>query len=208
MIESGSGDRNVLGEQIMKVWKPVFLLLLVCVTAYPQTKDLGLGAFSNEQGPILLAVDSSVVDRDWKSPYLMFVLYMAAAKEADDFIIGRNNVVMIYQGQEYRMPSIKELRQGYKAEIRDINLYRHLGKEGIYSSWVRFYRFPRRYDFFPPLTESAPLPVEEGYVDDFIGFRTKAYFKNPGLKQGDKLTIRVSDKNKPQITGECDVVIQ
>jgi hypothetical protein len=94
------------------------------------------------------------------------------------------------------------------AEIRDINLYRHLGKEGIISSWIRFYRFPKRYDFYPPLTMGAPLPVEEGYVDDFIGFRTKAYFKNPGLKKGDKLTIKVSDKNKPQSTGQCDVVIQ
>jgi hypothetical protein len=191
----------------MKVLKAVFLLLVVCAAAYPQTKDLGLGAFANDKGPIMLAVDASVVDRELKSPYLMFVLYMGAAKEGEDFTIGRDNVVMIYQGQEYKMPSIKDLRKDYGTEIRDINLYRHLGKEGIVSSWIRFYRFPRRYDFFPPLTISA-LPVDEGYVDDFIGFRTKAYFKNPGLNKGDKLTIKVSDKNKPQITGQCDVVIQ
>jgi hypothetical protein len=191
----------------MKVLKAVFLLLVVCATAYPQTKDLGLGAFANDKGPIMLAVDAGVVDRELKSPYLMFVLYMGAAKEGEDFTIGRDNVVMIYQGQEYKMPSIKDLRKDYGTEIRDINLYRHLGKEGIVSSWIRFYRFPRRYDFFPPLTIGA-LPVDEGYVDDFIGFRTKAYFKNPGLNKGDKLTIKVSDKNKPQITGQCDVVIQ
>jgi len=197
-----------LEEETMKALKAVFLLLVVWATAYSQTKDLGLGAFANDKGPIMLAVDVSVVDLELKSPYLMFVLYMAAAKEGEDFMIGRNNVVMIYQGKEYKMPSIADLRKNYKAEIRDINLYRHLGKEGIVSSWRRFYRFPRRYDFYPPVTIGAPLPVDEGYMDDFIGFRTKAYFKNPGLKKGDKLTIKVSDKNKPQITGECDVVIK
>ena len=164
------------------------MLLVVCAAAYPQTKDLGLGAFANDKGPIMLAVGVSVVDRELTNPYLMFVIYMAAEKEGQDFIIGRKNVVMNYQGKEYKMPSLTDLRKNYKAKIRDINLYRHLGKEGIISSWIRFYRFPKRYDFFPALTMGAPLPVKEGYVDDFIGFRTKAYFKNPGLiasSQGD-----------------------
>lgn len=192
----------------MKVLKAVLLLLVVCAVAYPQTKDLGLAAFANDKGPIMLAVDASVVDRELNSPYLMFVLYMAAAKEGEDMTVSRNNVVMICQGKEYKMPSIQELRKNYNAEIRDINLYRHLGKEGIVSSWIRFYKFPKRYDFFPALTVNAPLPVDEGSLDDFIGFRTKAYFKNPGLKKGDRLTIKVWDKDNPQISGECDVVIQ
>jgi hypothetical protein len=192
----------------MKVLKAVLLLLAVCAVVYPQTKDLGLGAFANEKGPILLAVDASVVDKELNSPYLMFILYMAAAKENEDITVDRNNAVMIFQGNEYKMPSVEELRKNYNAEIRDINLYRHLGKEGIISSWIRLYKFPKRYDFFPALTVNAPLPVEEGSLDDSIGFRTKAYFKNPGLKKGDRLTIKVWDKSNPKITGECDVVIQ
>jgi hypothetical protein len=81
----------------MKILKLLFLLLVVCAAVYPQTKDLGLGAFANEKGPIMLAVDASVVDRELKNPYLMFILYMAAAKEGEDFLIRRDNVVMIYQ---------------------------------------------------------------------------------------------------------------
>lgn len=203
-----TGDLAIRKEETMKVLKAVLLFLVVCAAAYPQTKDLGLGAFANEKGPIMLAVDASVVDQELSSPYLMFILYMAAEKEGEEMTVSRDNVVMICQGKEYKMPSIKELQKNYNAQIRDINLYRHLGKEGIVSSWIRFYKFPRGYDFFPALTLHAPLPVDEGSLDDFIGFRTKAYFKNPGLKKGDRLTIKVWDKKNPQITGECDVVIQ
>ncbi len=41
-----------------------------------------------------------------------------------------------------------------------------------------------------------------------IGFRTKCYFKNPGFKKGDKLTIKVTAKNNPELTGQVDVVLK
>jgi hypothetical protein len=39
------------------------------------------------------------------------------------------------------------------------------------------------------------------------GFMTPLYFKNPGFAKGDKLTIKVRDIKNPEITGECDIVL-
>ena len=41
----------------------------------------------------------------------------------------------------------------------------------------------------------------------FKGFVTKCYFKNPGFKKADKLVIRVSAKNMPELTGEVAVIL-
>jgi hypothetical protein len=47
--------------------KAVCLFFILCAAAYPQTKDLGMGAFSNDEGPIMLAVDAGLVRRS-RSP--------------------------------------------------------------------------------------------------------------------------------------------
>jgi len=192
----------------MKTLRIIIALLVFGAAAHAQTEDLGLGAFANEKGGIKLAVDAALVDLDINSPYVMFVLYMAAGKEGQDVVVARDGVVMIYDGQEYKMPSVSELRKNYKGEIHDITFYRHLAKEGIIASWMRTYDFPRTGDFFPPLTMNAPVKADEGSMMNFIGFRTKIYFKNPGFKKGDKLTIQVTAKNKPEMTGQVEVVLK
>jgi len=105
------------------------------------------------------------------------------------------------------MPTVKELRAEYAGEIRDIGLYLHLGKEGVIASWARLYEFPERANFFPPLTLTSALPVDQGYMAGYYGFLTPLYFKNPGFAKGDRLTIKVRDKKNPQLTGECEVVL-
>jgi len=191
----------------MKILKTVLLVLLLCAGAYAQTEDLGLGAFANERGPILLAVDAALVDLQINSPYVMFILYMAAKDQNQDIVVGRDTIVMVYGGKEYTMPTVKELRDNYRGQIRDIDFYRHLAKEGIISAWVRFYNFPQRADFFPPLQLGGTLAVDKGSMYGFTGFRTKVYFKNPGFKKGDKVTFKVWDKKDPKITGQVDVVL-
>ena len=196
----------------MKFVRLVLPVLLLCMFAYgqeqkPATEDLGLGAFASERGPILLAVDSALVDLQMNNPYVMFVLYMASKNQNQDIVVDRDTIVMIYKGQEYKMPTIKELRENYRGTIRDIDFYRHLGKEGIVSSWIRFFNFPAQPDFFPPLTLRGGVPVDRGSMYGFTGFRTKAYFKNPGFKKGDKVTFKVWDKKDPKISGEVDVVL-
>lgn len=191
----------------MKIFKSIALVLLLCAAAYGQTEDLGMGAFASERGPILLAVDAALVDFQLNSPYVMFVIYMAAKDQNKDIVVGRDTIVMVYQGKEYKMPTLKELRDNYRGEIHDVDFYRHLGKEGIIAAWVRFYNFPQRADFFPPLTMGGTLAVDQGSMYGFTGFRTKAYFKNPGFKKGDKVTFKVWDKKNPNTTGQVDVVI-
>jgi len=190
----------------MKVLGSLVLVLALSVAAYGQTEDLGLGAFADEHGPILIAVDAALVDLQINSPYVMFVAYFAAKSENQGIVISRDNVVMVYNGREYHLPTVKELRDNYLGGIHDLDFYRHLGKEGLIASWVRFYNFPQRADFFPTL--GGPLSVEEGSVYGFTGFRTKLYFKNPGFKKGDKLMIKVRDQKNPQLTGEVQVTIE
>jgi hypothetical protein len=166
-----------------------------------------MGAFANDKAPIMLAVDTGVASRGLDSPYVMFVVFMASQKQGRNIVVGRKDVTLVYDGQEYKMPSLKELRKNYGAEIRDINLYRHLGKEGIASSWMRFYRFPAEGDFFPALTLRSRIKADAGSMTGFTGFMTKCYFKNPGFKKGDKLVIRVTARNKPDLAGEVAVVL-
>jgi hypothetical protein len=190
----------------MKLSKIALAVLILAAAAYPQTKDLGLGAFSNPSGPILMTVDASLVNLDKGSPYVMFVAFVAAAGD-QAFAVAAKDVVMVYKGQEYRMPSVRELRREYRGEIRDLDFYRHLGKEGINASWIRFYEFPERSNFFPPLAAFAPLAASEGHMAGKLGFMTPLYFKNPGFAKGDKLTIKVRDIKNPGITAECDIVL-
>ena len=192
----------------MKIFKSMLLVLILCAAvAYPQTKDLGMGAFENEHGPILLAVDAALVDFQLNSPYVMFVMYMASNDHAKDIVVSRSTIVMIYNGQEYKMPTVKELRDSYKGEIHDVDFYRHLGKEGIIATWARFYNFPNEGDFFPPLTMRSQVARDEGSMYSFTGFRSKLYFKNPGFKKGDQVTFKVWDTKDPKISSTIDVVL-
>jgi hypothetical protein len=192
----------------VRIFNVCAAILLLCAAGFGQTQALGMGAFANEKGPIQVAVDASLVDFQISQPYAMFVIYMAAKSENRNIVVGRDTLVMVYQGQEYKMTPFKELRENYRAEIRDLDFYRHLGKEGIVSTWVRFYSFPQKADFFPPQTLSSSLAVDEASLYGFTGFRTKAYFKNPGFKKGDKITFRVWDKKDPNIDGEVEVVLK
>jgi hypothetical protein len=192
----------------MKTLRIAFLLAIFCAAAYPQSKDLGNGAFANEKGPILIAVDATQVIQNMKSPYSLFILYLAAKNQNQDILVGRNDVTLVYNGQEYKMPGVEELRKNYQGEIRDVDFYSRLAAGGLVSSWIRTYDFTRRTDFFPAFRPGAPLPVDEGSLVGFIGFRTKCYFKNPGFEKGDKLTIRVRDKKKPDITGDVEITLK
>ena len=192
----------------MKILRVAAILLVLAAAAYPQTQDLGMGAFANESGPILMAVDAQLVDQSIGRPYAMFVLFMGARDRNTSITVAAKDIVMVYKGQEYAMPTLAELRDNYRGELRDLNFYRRLGKEGIIASWVRLYDFPERATFFPPLTMRSTLPITEAHMLALDGYMTPIYFKNPGFAKGDKLTIKVRDAKKPDITGECQVVLQ
>jgi len=198
----------------MKALSTVLAILMLAVVAVPQTKDasqtkdLGLGAFSSENGPILLAVDSSLVPWRLKQPYAMFILYMAAKDSGKNIVVARDGIVLVYKGQEYKMPSLQDLRKNYSAEIHDLDFYHHLGKEGIIASWMRLYKFPEQGDFFPPLSFNASVPTNEGSMSGSLGFVAKCYFKNPGFEKGDTFVIRVTAKNDPSLVSEVEVTLK
>ena len=191
----------------MKLLRFALIALVFSAVAYPQTTDLGMDAFSNDKGAILVAVDAALINQAIDSSYVMFYVFLAAKDQSQSLSVAAKDVVMVYKGQEYPMPSLKDLRDNYRGEIRDIDFYQHLGKEGIIASWVRLYQFPEKANFFPPLTLMSTLAVDEGHVAGFYGFMTPMYFKNPGFAKGDKLTIKVRDTKKPQLAGECEVVL-
>jgi hypothetical protein len=186
----------------------VLAMAALAVSSYGQTVDLGLGAFANEKGPILIAVDAALVNQDLKTPFAMFMLFVGAGDKESSYTIAAKDVIMVYKGQEYHMPKLAELREEYRGQVRDMNFYRQLGKEGVIASWVRFYEFPERANFFPPLTLRSTLAVTEGHIAAFNAFMTPIYFKNPGFAKGDTLTIKVQDVKNPAITGECEVVLK
>lgn len=191
--------------------KRLALLLLsavLCGTAMAQTEDLGLNQYANEKGPILIAIDASFAARNLDNTYLMFVLYLGSGNKLQEITVGRDNITMVYQGREIKMPSVKELRANYQGQIRDYDFYRHLGKEGIIGSWVRFYQFPGGSEFFPLPTLDSPTASDYGSMFDYTGFAASIYFKNPGFKKGDSFLLKVRDKDNPELTGEVTVVLK
>ncbi len=192
----------------MKIFKIAMLSLILVAAAYPQSKDLGMGSFSNEAGPILVAVGAQLVNESINRPYAMFVLFLGAREKEKPITVAATDVVMVFNGQEYHMPSLADLREHYQGEIRDLDFYRRMGKEGIISSWVRFYRFPNEGSFFPPLTARSGVAATAAHLVALDGFMSPIYFKNPGFAKGDKLTIKVTDSKDPAITGQCEVVLK
>jgi hypothetical protein len=173
--------------------------------ASAQTVDLGQNLFFNNEGDIVVCVDAALAVRRLDSPYVMFMMFMGA-KSQTSVSVNRDDVVMVYKGQEYKMPTMEEWRKEYQGAQHDYDLYRRLGKDSLALSQMRFWRFPWDYDFFPVLGTGA-LPSDQLSMSGNIGARTKIYFRNPGFQKGDELAIKVKDHKKPEITGFCAVVL-
>jgi len=190
----------------MKTLRLVALFLFIAAAIFAQTEDLGQNVFYNNEGTIALAVDAGLAVRKLDSPYVMFMLFMAPPSNAS-LSVQRDDIVMIYKGQEYKMPSLEEWRKDYRGAQNDIEFYARLGKESLASSRMRFYSFNWTYDFYPVLGR-GPLPADELSMASTIGARTKIYFKNPGFKNGDGLIIKVKDHKNPEFSGFCAVILK
>ena len=185
----------------MKIMKVALAMLVLVAAAYPQTKDLGMGAFSNEGGPILMAVDASLVNQSIGNPYAMFVLFMAARDKNVSVTVAAKDVILVYKGKEYHMPSLGGLRDDYSGVIRDLDFYRHLGKEGIISSWVRFYEFPERANFFPPLTLRSTLAVTRGAHGRLQRLYDPHLLQEPRFRQGGQADDQGQGRQRPRDRG-------
>ncbi len=191
----------------MKIFRSaLFGVLALSATVFAQTIELGQSVFTSNQGVIGLTIDAALAVRKLDSPYVMFMAFMVITG-GRSAVVGRDEVTMTYNGQEYKMPSLKEWRDQYKGANGDSTLYSRLGKETLALSHLRDYDFPSDQDFFPILGR-GPLPTDQGSMAGMVGFRTKLYFKNPGFKRGDQIIISLKDKNDPEVTGSCAVILR
>jgi hypothetical protein len=172
------------------------------------TKDLGMGAFANTEGPILLAIDTSLAVRSLDNAYVMFYAYMASKDMNRNISVAAKDIVVFYKDRVLTMPTVKELRANYGGVIHDSDFYGKLGKEGINASWIKLYDFPRAPNFFPRLDLRSDLAADYGHMYGIRGFHTPLYLKNPGFAKGDKLVFVVRDVKNPNLTGECTVVLK
>lgn len=189
--------------------KPVRLVLAVLFllgAAFAQTVDLGQHLFFNNEGEIVVCIDAALAVRKLDSPFVMFVAYMGAKSQSSSISVRRDDVVMVYKGQEYKMPSVEEWRKEYGGASNDINLYNRLGKESLGQSQMRFWQYNWNYDFFPILGQ-GPLPSDQLSMSGSLGVKTKFYFRNPGFQNGDELVIKVKDQKNPEKAGFCAVVL-
>lgn len=187
----------------MKLFRVTILAILMCLVASADTEYLGNYVYSNDEEQINIVVDAAVAVRNLDSHYLMFMLYMFV-DDNGSATIERKDVVLIHKDKEYKMPTVKELRKNYSGDIRDMRLYNSLIKSTLAFSDIRFYRFPLFQDFFPTRNQ-ATTAIDQGSMDNYIGFRTKVYFKNPGIKEGDVVVIKVKDKKDPEVYGAVAV---
>jgi len=187
-----------------------FIRLALAVTfvfgaAYTQTIDLGQNLFFNNENEIVVCVDAALAVRKLDSPYVMFMVFMGS-KSQGSISVHRDDVVMVYKGQEYQMPTIEEWRKEYRGANHDFDLYQRLGKDTLALSQMRFWEYRWDYDFFPVLGRGS-LPSDQISMSGTLGARTKFYFKNPGFQKGDELVIKVKDHKNPEIIGYCAVVL-
>ena len=166
-----------------------------------------MGAFSSESGAILMTIDAALVNRIGQS--LRHVRRLHGAPRADRALtVAAKDVVMVYKGQEYRMPTVKELRDELPG--RDPGPRSSIGasaRRGSSPPGSGTTSSRRNPNFFPPLTLSAPGRLRKGHMFGKLGFLTPLYFKNPGFAKGDQLTIKVRDKKDPELAGECEVIL-
>jgi len=168
-----------------------------------QTQDMGQGVFYSDQGDVVMAVDAVVANLKLDKPYVMFMAYMGASGNAS-IKVRREDVTMIHNGQEYKMPTVKELNSNYNGGQNDWTLYERSGKESLILSRMRYWRYQSGTDFFPLLSRDI-MAVSEGSMAGDLGFRTRLYFKNPGFKKGDEIVIQVKDRSNPEVSGSCAV---
>jgi hypothetical protein len=189
----------------MKSFRLALAVIFVLGAAFAQTIDLGQNLFFNNEGEIVVCIDAALAVRKLDSPYVMFMVFMGS-KSQSSISVHRDDVVMIYKGQEYPMPSLEDLRKEYRGANHDFDLYQRLGKDTLALSQMRYWNYHWDYDFFPVLG-AASLPSDQLSMSGNVGVRTKFYFRNPGFQKGDELVIKVKDHKNPETFGFCAVVL-
>ncbi len=180
----------------------VLMVLTLATFGFAKTRNLGNYSFINTDGGINIAVNAVVAAKNLDREYLPFIAYMGTDSGVQA-TIARKDVVLVYKGKEYHMPTLKELRQNYHKDILDMTMFAR-ETEHIFPSDMSVYTYQRRVDFFPS-RNSGVVASEQMSISYTIGARTKLYFKNPGIKKGDTAVLKVRDVNNPNISGSITI---
>ncbi|NOY23239.1 MAG: hypothetical protein GXO70_06995 [Acidobacteria bacterium] len=182
----------------------LFLMVLTLATfGFGKTRHLGNYSYINTDGAIHIAVNAAVAAKNLNRKYLPFIAYMGCAvgKMA---VVERKSIVLEYKGNEYHLPTMKELRQNYNRDVMDMTLFaREI--EHIFPSEMSNYRYQPWIDFCPARTEPRKLAPGDVTLTSSTGVKTKLYFKNPGIKKGDTAVLKVVDKKNPDINGSITI---
>ncbi len=189
----------------MKILKSaLFGVLALSATVLGQTTDLGQSVFSSNQGEIVMTIDAALAVRKLDSPYVMFMAYLVVMG-GQNVTVNRDDVTMTYNGQEYKMPSLKEWRDKYNGALGDVVSTRWVKESGSFP--FEGIQFPLGPGFFPrpgpgPAADGPGLHGRHGRVQD------QALLKNPGFKKGEQLVISVKDRKDPEVFGSCAVILK
>jgi hypothetical protein len=180
------------------------LLFIFTITAFSQTRDLGMKSFINTDGQIKVAVKAFVSTKYLQNKkYLPFAVF-AGCKSGSKATITRDDIVMIYNGKEYKMPNLKEFRKNYNEDRADLQ-YLKLTPNNIFPSEMGVYKFQRDVNFFPPRGSKKMFFTKQASITFRIGLASIVYFPNPGVKKGDKVVIKITDSKDKTIKGEVTV---
>ncbi len=182
----------------------IFLLVLgIATLGFAKTRHLGNYSYINTDGRINIAINAAVAAKNSDRDYLPFVVYMGT-DSGTTAVVNRADIVLIYKNKIYHMPTFKELRQNYHQDVMDMTLFsREI--EHIFPSEMSKYQFQANVDFFPARTEGNIVPSETVTITNTVGVRTKLYFKNPGIKKGGKVILKIRDTKNPDINGEITI---
>ena len=121
------------GEKMKRIYLALLAALVLLVPSMgAQTTRLGENVFSSEEGAINVTVQSGVAARRLESDYLMFVLFMGADVGVSATITP-NEIIMIHKDTPLPMPPLKELRENYNGDARDLRTYNNLTHAPLYS---------------------------------------------------------------------------
>ena len=186
----------------MKKLLAVILILSMAFSGFSKTRHLGNFSYINTDGPINIAVNAVVAVKFNNKAYLPFILYLGGDKGVQA-TIDRNSIIMEYKGKTYHLPSYQEWRKNYNEDVYDLSLFSK-EPEHIFPSDMDIYQFQTNVDFFPARNEGTTV-ANVLSISYRVGAVTKVYFKNPGIKRGDVIKIKVFDKNNKSIYGSIEI---
>ncbi len=180
------------------------IFLLIPALTFGQTRDLGMKSFINSDGQIKIAVKAFVSSKYLKDKkYLPFAVF-AGCKSNHKATVTRDDIVMIFNGKEYKMPNLKEFRKNYKDDRADLQ-YLKLTPNNIFPSEMGVYKFQQDINFFPPRGSKKMFFTKQASINSTSGLASIVYFPNPGVKKGDKVIIKITDSKDKTIKGEVTI---